>query len=95
VSIESTWKLLTPVSTRAPLSRTNVAKRPLRRLGFLSNRKPNATLIERDLAAVAGGSHPDLRFKFYETTNAGLGAVAELLDGIAAECDAVLVGSAD
>jgi hypothetical protein len=86
-----TWKLLTPVSGRAPLSREKAPLRQeVRRLAFLSNRKPNASLVQREF-----GGRIQLPAAFYETHNAGLGAKVELLDRIAAECDAALVGSGD
>lgn len=66
-----------------------------RRLGFLSNRKPNAAEVEREVARLADEAGLIDSITFYEKPSPGEGAPAELLDQIGDECDAIMVGSAD
>lgn len=93
-----TWDLVSPVpSTAAPSSPViAIAERhPGGRVGFLSNRKPNVTLIEQVFARLARETGVASTVTVYEKKGPGEGAAQDLLDQIAAECDAVVVGIGD
>jgi len=78
-----------------PVPNVVAARSAGRRIGFLSNRKPNATVVEQELGRLAEAAGIPEQTLFYEKPSPGVGASAELLDQIAAECDVVMVGSAD
>jgi hypothetical protein len=93
----STWMLVDPIalpSAAAAAAATETATGPIRRVGFLSNSKQHAAEIEAAMAeamATAFAIEP----RFYRKPTASVGATAELLRAMAAECDAAIVGSAD
>lgn len=92
------WNLISPVpaETAAPEPVVVGARHPGRRIGFLSNRKPNAMVVQEEFARLARESGIAEETHLYEKVEGpGVGAPVELLDRIAAECDAVVVGSAD
>jgi hypothetical protein len=93
----SHFNLMSPVAASAPAPReVAVAERARgRRLGFLSNRKPNSADVEREVARLAEGAGLADSVRFYEKASPGEGASPALMDQIAEECDAVMVGSAD
>ncbi len=82
-----------PVPAPPPLAEAERARG--RRLGFLSNRKPNAAEVEREVARLADGAGLAETIEFYEKASPGEGADPVLMDKIAEECDVVMVGSAD
>jgi|GEM_PF-6995611 len=92
--MSQTWELLNPVGVRMPpreASRDAAAGR--RFVGFLSNRKPNATPLLQELAKRL----PGLGFsaRSYSKRNSATGAGANLLDRIGEECGLVVVASGD
>ena len=92
------WTLVRPVppQTAAPEPVVVGLRHPGQRIGFLSNRKPNATVIEEEFARLALEAGIALETHMYEKAEGpGVGAPEELLDRIAEECDVVIVGSAD
>jgi hypothetical protein len=92
------WNLISPVpADAAPADQRVAAVRELgRRVGFLSNRKPNASVIEAEFARLAEATGLAEETHLYEKHGGpGVAAPDELLDQIAAECDVVVVGSAD
>jgi hypothetical protein len=92
------WTLIRPVpaETAAVAPVVVGARHPGRRIGFLSNRKPNATVIEEEFARLAREAGlADETHQYEKLEGPGVGAPEELLDRIAAECDVVVVGSAD
>jgi hypothetical protein len=92
------WQLISPVPPEAAAAEALVVgvRHPGRRVGFLSNRKPNATVIEEEFARLALEHGLADETRFYEKAEGpGVGAPADLLDTIASECDVVVVGSAD
>jgi hypothetical protein len=96
--VTTSWSLVRPVPAESAAAEPIVVgqRHPGRRVGFLSNRKPNATVIEEELARLALESGIAQVTRLYEKVEGpGVGAPEELLDRIAAECDVVVVGSAD
>jgi hypothetical protein len=93
---ERTWTLHNPVGVRrqqpapAPAAGSGAAA-----LGFLSNRKPNTSALQRALAAALGGHRPDLEVHFYEKPSSAVAATGELLDRIGADCGLVVNGTGD
>jgi hypothetical protein len=93
-----TWTLVnpTPGALAEPTPIVVGERHRGRRLGMLSNRKPNATVIGRELLRLAEKTGIASEVNVYEKLEGpGVGCVPELLDRIAEECDAVIVGSAD
>jgi hypothetical protein len=92
------WTLVRPVPapTEAPKAVVVGTRHPGQRVGFLSNRKPNATVIEEEFARLAQEAGIARVTHLYEKAEGpGVAAPGELLDKIADECDVVIVGSAD
>ncbi len=95
------WSVLIPVGdVRASEEAVvRVAARPVRgkiaAIGFLSNGKPNASTVERELGRLIGEHGYDLDVHYYDKPNAALGATSDLLDRIVQECDAIVTGTAD
>jgi hypothetical protein len=93
---ERTWTLHDPVGKRrlqpapAPAAGSEATA-----LGFLSNRKPNTTALQRALSAALGGHRPDLEVRFYEKPSSAVAATDELLDRIGADCGLVVNGTGD
>lgn len=95
---QSKWNLMSPApaAPAAPEPEDVVERKGGRRVGFLSNRKPNATEMEQEFARLAEDAGLTAVTHFYEKVEGpGVGATKELLDQIAEECDVVMVGSAD
>lgn len=92
------WNLVDPRAPRSSETSTIVVgeRHPGGRLGVLSNRKPNATVVgqEWQRLAIEHGLASELHV-YEKQEGPGMPASSELLDRIAAECDAVIVGSAD
>lgn len=80
----------TPIALAPPLARLRGA-----RIGYLDNAKPNADVflarIVKHLVTEQGAEAGPHARKDY----AGYAAPADVLDELAASCDAVLVGTAD
>jgi len=93
--METVWHLLSPVGVhKAPPapSRTAIVRSD-RPIGFLSNRKPNATpLLENLMARLQGHGYET---RFYQKRNSATPAGDELLNRVSAECGLVVVASAD
>jgi hypothetical protein len=97
---ERTWMLHSPVGVprqqaAAPGAPVAEAASVGAALGFLSNRKPNASALQRALAQTLAGKRPGLEVRFYEKPASSLPAADELLARIAAECRMAVNGSAD
>lgn len=94
---DSPFGLMSPVAEAAlPAPEIAIFDRARgRRFGFLSNRKPNAAEVEREVARLAGEAGLIDEVRFYEKASPGVGATEELIGQIASECDLVMVGSAD
>ena len=93
--METVWHLLSPVGVhKAPSAPGRAANaRNARVIGFLSNRKPNATpLLENLMARLKG---PDFETRFYQKRNSATPAGDELLNRISGECGLVVVASSD
>lgn len=92
-----TWTLLSPLGLRKPArAAATASERPRASvLGFLSNRKPNATALQRLLGSRLSAAEPGLEIRYYEKSNSSLGAGAELLDTLAADCGLVVNGTGD
>jgi hypothetical protein len=97
---ERTWRLHSPVgvprrrAAAAELAGADAVSVGAA-LGFLSNRKPNASALQRALGEAVAGERPGLEVRFYEKPASSLAAAEELLDRIAAECRLAVNGSAD
>ena len=93
--METVWHLLSPVGVhKAPAARSGAAiTRNDRVIGFLSNRKPNATPLLQNLMARLEKQGYETRF--YEKRNSATPAGDELLDRVDRECGLVLVASGD
>ena len=94
----SKWNLMSPAPEMpaAPEPAGEAERKGGRRVGFLSNRKPNATEMEQEFKRLAEEAELTEVTHFYEKVEGpGVGAPQELLDQIADECDVVMVGSAD
>jgi hypothetical protein len=90
------WVVLSPVGVRRPAERRGPATRTGtgQALGFLSNRKPNATLLMEQLGRMVADG-PGLEVRYYEKAHAATGAGGPLVDRIAAECRLVVTGTGD
>ncbi len=93
--METVWHLLSPVGVhKAPAVTSRPAiVRKNRRIGLLSNRKPNATPLLENLIARLHGHGYETRF--YQKRNSATPAGAALLDQVSAECGWAVVASAD
>jgi len=93
--MEQTWELLSPVGVQKQHThaRPKAAAGNERIVGFLSNRKPNASLLLTTLRARLQERGYETRF--YEKLNAATPAAGELLARIAKECTSVIVASGD
>ena len=94
---ERTWSLHSPVGVARPQAAAAGAEVASAgaAFGFLSNRKPNASALQRALAQTLAGERPGLEVRFYEKRASSLAAAEDLLDRIAAECRLAVNGSAD
>ena len=93
--METVWHLLSPVGVQRHDTgerRTSAASSE-RVVGFLSNRKPNASLLLKTLMKRSQDKGYDTRF--YEKLNAATPAGNQLLERIAKECTTVIVASGD
>lgn len=92
--METVWHVLSPVGVhKVPSSNRATIVRDDRVVGFLSNRKPNATPLLEDLMARLVGRGYEARF--YQKRNSATPAGDELLDRISAECGLVVAASGD
>ena len=93
--METVWNLLSPVGVQR--QHTNARRTSAggsdHVVGFLSNRKPNASLLLKTLMKRLQDKGYDTRF--YEKLNAATPAANELLERVAKECTTVIVASGD
>ena len=93
---ERAWTLHDPVGRRRPQpAQAPTARSPATALGFLSNRKPNTSALQRSLSAALGRHRLDLEVRFYEKPSSAVAATDELLDRIGADCGLVVNGTGD
>ena len=93
--METVWHLLSPVGLhkqQAAAGRAAVAGKE-RVVGFLSNRKPNASRLLTDLMTRLKREGYETRF--YEKLNAATPAADEVLERVVRECTSVIVASGD
>jgi hypothetical protein len=96
--METQWLLVRPVPAQGPPPKPVAVgpRHPGQRIGFLSNRKPNATVIGTEFMRLAEETGLARETYLYEKPEGpGVGASDELLDRIGQECDVAIVGSAD
>ena len=76
---------------------TKRAARPpqIRTLGLLDNSKPNSGELLKKVAALVAEQYPAIQVKYYRKAGAYRPAPSALLDQMAAECDAALIGIGD
>src|ERR1043166_3457481 len=94
-TMETVWNLLSPVGVhKAPAAavRATVARND-RVIGFVSNRKPNATPLLENLMARLKDRGYDTHFS--QKRNSETPAGDELVNQVVAECELVIIGSAD
>lgn len=92
--MQTVWHLLSPVGVR----KQRAAARPKtgageRVVGFISNRKPNASALLQDLMARLKTRGFETRF--YEKRNAATPGGEALLKRVSKECSLVIVASGD
>ena len=89
IVLDPTLEVETPRVERAP--------RPsqIHTLGLLDNGKQNSDKLLQKLADMLVTQQPDLKINYYRKPGAYRPAPATLLDKVAAECDAALVGIGD
>lgn len=96
--VADTVTLVKPVPTRR---RENVAPAGVRSegqvtaLAFLSNRKPNTDVMQRELAERIRVARPGVRIEMHEKPNAAAGADQAMLDKIARDCHAAINATGD
>lgn len=95
--MEEIWRLVSPLGVRIPRSRSDIHVRQGAscQVGFLSNRKPNTSLVQRELASRLTEPPRGLPVAFYDKASPAVGAGARLLDTIALECAVVVNGTGD
>ena len=78
-------------------SRVERALRPsqIHTIGLLDNGKQNSDKLLQKLADMLVTQQPDLKINYYRKPGAYRPAPAALLDKVATECDAALVGIGD
>ena len=78
-------------------ARVQRAPRPahISSLGLLDNGKPNSDKLLKKITAMLVAHYPGLRIHYYRKPGAYRPAPTALLDQVASECDAVLVGIGD
>ena len=93
--MENVWHLMSPVGVRRErtTAQRSAAGSTERIVGFLSNRKPNASLLMTTLMTRL--KERGYNTRFYEKLNAATPAGDKLLDRIARECTSVVVASGD
>ncbi|MFL5656487.1 MAG: hypothetical protein ACJ8CB_20205 [Ktedonobacteraceae bacterium] len=64
-------------------------------LGLLDNGKPNSDKLLKKVAGMIAAQHPALKINYYRKPGAYRPAPTALLDQVASECDAALVGIGD
>jgi len=79
------------------VARVERAPRPahISTLGLLDNGKPNSDRLLQKVAALLAAQHPALKINYYRKPGAYRPAPSALLDQVAGECDAALVGIGD
>jgi hypothetical protein len=92
-----TWRLVSPLGARTPRSASGLRVRrgSSRRVGFLSNRKPNTGVVQRELASRLTEPPRELTVAFFDKASPAVGAGGRLLDTIALECAVVVNGTGD
>lgn len=96
--VAGTVTLIKPVPTRWRENERPADRRsdgPLTVLAFLSNRKPNTDVMQRELAERIRAARPGLRIEMYEKPNAAAGADQAMLDKIARDCHAAINATGD
>lgn len=95
--MKTTWHLVSPVAP-LPATKTDQRGESARHgkiIGFLSNRKPNTSLVQEALAGLTASTPFGLQPRYYEKANSAVGASQGLLDRISAECSIVMTGTGD
>jgi hypothetical protein len=89
IVLDPTLQVEAPHAERAP--------RPahISTLGLLDNGKPNSDKILRKVAEMLTAQNPALKINYYRKPGAYRPAPSALLDQVAGECDAALVGIGD
>jgi len=64
-------------------------------LGLLDNSKPNSGELLKKVAALVTEQYPAIQVRYYRKSGAYRPAPSALLDQMAAECDAALIGIGD
>ena len=79
------------------VARVERAPRPveMHTLGLLDNGKPNSDKLLRQVGEMVAAQVPGLKIRYYRKPGAYRPAPTVLLDQVAAECDAALVGIGD
>jgi len=67
----------------------------IRVLGLLDNGKRNSDKLLQEIGALVKADHPHVTINYYRKASAYRPAPSDLLDQVATECDAVLVGIGD
>ena len=92
--MENVWHLMSPVGVRRERTTAQRSASSAERIvGFLSNRKPNASLLMTTLMTRL--KERGYNTRFYEKLNAATPAGDKLLEKIARECTSVVVASGD
>jgi hypothetical protein len=92
-----TWTLVNPVAAgraRNPEPASRAGDGPIRTVAFFSNSKQHAAEIEAAMGAALArrfGIEP----RYFAKPNASVAASAKMIQNIATECDAAVVGSGD
>lgn len=93
-----------PVRLLDPTARPHADTKPLarrpadlhgRRIGILDNTKSNADILMRRVAELLRQHHGAAEVVYRRKAHAAVGATEQMLDDMAAQCDAVLLGSGD
>jgi len=89
IVLDPTLEVVTTRQERAPRPQV------LHTIGLLDNGKPNSDKLLRKVAALLEERHPGVQINYYRKPGAYRPASSALLDQVAAECDAALVGIGD
>ena len=89
IVLDPTLEVETPRVERAPRAAQ------LHTIGLLDNGKQNSDKLLRKLADMLLAQQPNLKINYYRKPGAYRPAPYALLDQVAAECDAALVGIGD
>lgn len=83
------------LEVEAPQAKQAARPEQIRTLGLLDNSKPNSGELLKKVAALLAEQYPAIQVRYYRKSGAYRPAPAALLDQMAAECDAALVGIGD